>query len=94
MILEEVTPKVANPSTKLAITQIQHFEKKSENEVKIDLQIFTGRTHQIRIHLSSKGLPIIGDYLYGQEDDRGMQLTAYKLVFQDLGGEVVEVSIE
>lgn len=94
LIIEEITPKVANPSTKLAITQIQHFAKKSEKEVEIDLQIFTGRTHQIRIHLSSKGLPIIGDYLYGQEDDRGMQLTAYKLVFQDLEGKSIEIGIE
>jgi RluA family pseudouridine synthase len=28
----------------------------------------TGRTHQIRVHLSEYGLPILGDDLYGRED--------------------------
>jgi len=35
--------------------------KKSKVEVKIE----TGRTHQIRLHLSHIGFPIIGDELYG-----------------------------
>jgi 23S rRNA pseudouridine1911/1915/1917 synthase len=28
----------------------------------------TGRTHQIRVHLSESGLPILGDDLYGGEE--------------------------
>jgi len=31
----------------------------------IKLQLETGRTHQIRVHLSELGLPIVGDELYG-----------------------------
>jgi 23S rRNA pseudouridine1911/1915/1917 synthase len=35
----------------------------------IRCQIFTGRTHQIRVHLKSIGHPILGDALYGWKPD-------------------------
>ena len=43
----------------------------------------TGRTHQIRVHLSSNGYPILNDELYGIRSDlcTNMALCAYRLEF-------------
>lgn len=44
----------------------------------------TGRTHQIRIHLSESGHPILGDKLYGEEIPiraKGLYLVASKVSF-------------
>ncbi len=46
----------------------------------------TGRTHQLRIHLSQSGYPILGDKLYGRENmifkGKGLFLCAVELSFQ------------
>ena len=41
-------------------TVLERFEKYTLLKIKID----TGRTHQIRVHLSEIGYPIVGDYVY------------------------------
>ncbi|MDR1456557.1 MAG: RluA family pseudouridine synthase [Puniceicoccales bacterium] len=38
------------------------------------LRIYTGRTHQIRVHLASIGHPILGDVLYGFQNTRVPEL--------------------
>jgi 23S rRNA pseudouridine1911/1915/1917 synthase len=40
--------------------------KRSENYSILELEPFTGRTHQLRVHLASLGHPILGDSKYGK----------------------------
>ena len=52
------------PSGREAVTHYEVIEE-YPSFTYASFQLETGRTHQIRVHLSSIGLPIIGDTLYG-----------------------------
>jgi 23S rRNA pseudouridine1911/1915/1917 synthase len=45
------------------------------------VKLETGRTHQIRVHLSFLGYPILGDTLYGGRADERIYLHAHTLYF-------------
>ena len=59
---------------------------KSKNLSLVELSPKTGRTHQLRIHMSSIGFPILGDKLYGKEgnvlEGKGLFLCALELVLK------------
>ena len=61
----------------------------------VELQLFTGRTHQIRVHMQYLGHPLFGDHLYGVEDDFHRQaLHCFLLAFDDpLEHKRIEVQI-
>lgn len=91
-IRENVVPKVPNCIVKMWVTKI--IDLKIDWEfVDLNLEILTGRTHQIRYHLSNHWLPIVWDYLYWNESDIPMQLTAYRLEFLDVDGENIKLKI-
>ena len=69
-----------------AITEysvIKNFKIENEEFSLVKCILHTGRTHQIRVHMSSINHPILGDSLYGMESkyiDR-QALHAYKIKF-------------
>lgn len=73
---------------------LRHAEWKGHVFTLVEVEILTGRTHQIRAHMAKAGYPVIGDVKYGDRRvnalvNREFGLTtqllhAYKLVFRRL----------
>lgn len=53
-----------DPRGKDARTEVTLLRELGEGRAAVALRLFTGRTHQLRLHLSHVGLPIVGDELY------------------------------
>lgn len=67
-----------------------------QNGDKLDIEIYTGRTHQIRATLRYLGLCVKGDVLYGSETeyaDKHIDLQCSYLEFKDMEGEVHSFSV-
>ena len=63
-----VKMRVARPNTGLeARTRIAVLDRRAGYAL-VSCQLFTGRQHQIRVHLASVGCPVVGDKLYGPDD--------------------------
>lgn len=68
----------------------------SDNYHLIEVELHTGRKHQIRVQLSSIGCPIKGDLKYGYQrsnPDGGISLQAHRIVFvHPVSGELIDVT--
>jgi 23S rRNA pseudouridine1911/1915/1917 synthase len=90
-----------NEEGKRALTNF-NLVKKYRNEGKIysllDVDLKTGRTHQIRVHLSHLRWPLVGDVVYGGEKVEGLKrpfLHAYKIIFKHpVDGQKIELKTE
>lgn len=65
---------------KVAKTLYQ-FIKEKDGLYYYDVTLLTGRTHQIRVHFSHLASPLIGDKLYGNDDNVDLGLQCYYLKF-------------
>ena len=58
--------RIVRPDGKLSRTKYRVLREQGDGAL-ILLELETGRTHQIRVHLSHIGCPVRGDFLYGEE---------------------------
>ena len=86
--------KTQRRGTKLARLEAMSVAQIDTNGVMslVKVRLYTGRFHQIRAQLSSRGAPIVGDKKYGSRDrvSRTPALFAYHLSI-DLFGERIDV---
>ncbi len=50
-----------------AVTNYRVLKRMGEYTL-LELELETGRTHQIRVHMAHNGHPLLGDWLYGEEN--------------------------
>ncbi len=71
------------PSAREAITEYETLKRLPDETSLLLVHPITGRTHQIRVHLSHIGHPIVGDKKYGRRHDHSdkMFLHAWRIKF-------------
>jgi 23S rRNA pseudouridine955/2504/2580 synthase len=84
-----------------ARTRYRLIERAGNRAAWVELQPFTGRTHQLRVHMAAVGHPIVGDGKYGGQDafltgsiSRKLHLHARRLLIDHPDGGSLDVAAE
>ena len=95
---EERKTYVVTEPGKDAQQAILHYQVMNSNDAltRVHVNLQTGRTHQIRVQFSSRGMPLVGDRKYSTlEDDCEIALWSYRLTFfHPYTGEQMEFTLE
>lgn len=62
---------VVKSGGKAAVTHYQVVEPLAGDTALVRCRLETGRTHQIRVHMATRGHPLVGDPLYGRSRNVG-----------------------
>ena len=80
---------------RLAVTHYKVMQTRGRYAL-VDVEIFTGKKNQIRVHMSEMGCPIAGDIKYGAETNpaRRLMLHNYRLSFvHPISGELMKFTL-
>lgn len=80
---------------RMAVTHYKVIQSRGRYAL-VDVEIFTGKKNQIRVHMAEMGCPIAGDIKYGAETNpaRRMMLHNYRLTFiHPVTGELMRFSL-
>jgi len=80
---------------RLAVTHYRVVQTRGRYAL-VDVEIFTGKKNQIRVHMSEMGCPIAGDVKYGAETNpaRRLMLHNYRLTFvHPVSGETMRFTL-
>lgn len=75
--------KIVKSGGKRSLTHFRLVDTNGEVSL-VEAKLETGRKHQIRVHLASLGLPIIGDGKYGVASRKDMCLNSYKVEIEEI----------
>lgn len=90
---EDSIKRIVAADGKPAVTLYRIIDEIDGDKAIIELNLITGRTHQIRVHLSHIGHPLVNDFLYGKRGDSTYMLHCSSLSFpHPLTGEMVLIT--
>ncbi len=87
--------RVVREDGKPAITDYKVIDVTDDGNAVCEVKLHTGRTHQIRVHMAYIGHALVGDFLYGEENEDGYSLICSEISFpHPITNEMIAIKIK